>query len=245
MKNILKNAIIFYKDNLIAFNLVLIAIAIGILILIFRDTMSTENKSLLPLVFIALLIIGINYAMEKVSKKYIVEIPNEIDHECDGYLLKTKDGEIFKMDEKWIWSPGGKLYKVRRGSRANITTIWDLEGNKKETIYTLFTTIGEIISDKERQEEICFLIFMDKFNPITIYEIYKENNLEIINDCLYIEDALKSSIIKFNLNNKNLKGNNACFDDHFVENLAKNLWIPRLTGFKHCKIVYEKKFYPE
>lgn len=245
MKNILENIIIFRKDDPITFNIPLTIIIAVFLLLIFRNIEETSFTTALAISLWFILMIGINYIIVKVSKKYIVEIPNKKDSENDGYLLKTKEGEIFKMNENWMWSPGGELYKVKRGKRTDIVTFCDKNGIKREIAFSLFLTIGELISDKKNEEEIWFLIFAEEFNPITIYEIYKENNLEIIDNCLYIEDALKSSIIKFNLENKKIKKDGICFNDYFVENLAKNLWIPKIKGSNGCKIMYDKKFYPE
>lgn len=239
MKNFFKKIIAWYKDDFITFNIFLAVIITGSLFLIFRKTGDTNLNTFIIVSLWILLIIGINYIIEKISKKYIVEIPNEKDCECDSYILKTKDGEIFKMNEKWIWSEKGKLYKIKSNA-PNKKGKWIR--SKEENTYLFSITIGEINFEECREELFINFFLEDDFNPIEIYKIYQENDIKIVDNCLYIEDALKATIIKINQNNGKLKNTGLHCNDNFIESFKQNLLIPKLSGVKNYAI-YRKECY--
>lgn len=247
MKNFLKKIITWQKDDYITFNLFAVAIITVIVFVVFRDIGETRSATLMAISLWIILIIGINYIIEKTSKKYIVELPDGVDQQIDSCLLITEQGEVSKLDEKWIWSPGGKIYTVESNPpEKNGGWITFYQKNKKEpteTAYLFSITIGEIIF-KECREKIFIKLFMEeKFNPLEIHKIYQENNLKPINNRLFIEDALKKAIIKLNEDNENLKNTGIHFNDNFFESIRQNLLIPKLSGVKDYAIYRKKEYY--
>lgn len=237
MKNIFKNIITWQKDDYITFNLFVAAIITVLTFVIFRSIKETTLNTTLIILLWFTLIIGINYITRRISKKYIVEIPEEKDCECDGYLLKTKNGEAFKMDEKWIWSENGKLYKIKsNGPNKRGTWIRILE----EKVYLFPINIGEFVFEKYNEEFFILLFMEEGFNPVEIYKIYQENNIPITDDCLYIEDALREAIIKLNEDNEKLKNIGLHINENFLEAFRSNLLIPKFNGVKKYDISRKK-----
>lgn len=237
MKNIFKNIITWQKDDYITFNLFVTAIITIIIFAIFRNSEEANLNTLLIILLWLAPIIVINYITRRISKKYIVEIPEEKDCECDGYLLKTKNGEAFKMDKKWVWSENGKLYKIKSNG-PNKQGAW--VRTQKEEIYLFPMTIGEIISEKCNKEFFVFLFMEEGFDPVEIYKLYQENNIPIIDNCLYIEEALRRAIIKLNENNKKLKNIGLHINENFLEDFKNNLLMPKFNGAKSYDILRKK-----
>lgn len=241
MKNFFIRILIWYKDDFASFNIALASLLMVIMIMSLKYVELPQSLSIIILFSAIGLIILANYFFEKISNRYIVKIPSEKDCDCDDFLLETKQKKVYPINGKAIFSPGGIIKKVKStspGRRGKWVT------DQQELSYFLPMIIGEIIFE-ECREEIFIKFFMDaerKFNPMEIHSIYKENNLNIIDNCLYIEDALKISIIKLNEDNEKLKKGNLHLNENFFEYFKQNLLIPKFSGVKNYTI-YTKKEY--
>lgn len=244
-KNLFERTIMWYKNGLISFNMVILAIFMTPLFFIFPEKYLSGYLSFLAIFIIAIIMLIINMLMEKTSKKYFIEIPKEKDNQCEDYLLLTKEGEIFKMDNQPIWSPGGKLIKIK-GNSPNGGGKWRTTRFEYhiEKSYVITTSIKEILGLENIPGKIEIELFLkDNFNPLLIYKSYQENNKETFPDCLYIDEILIAEIIKENQNNESFKyfeqmNSNQCLIEKFMTGLI--IPLPKLPNVKNYAI-YQKR----
>lgn len=69
-----KNILLFYRDEVITFNLALGVILLTIMLLLYRFWQINLN---ITLIIFVIFIFFLNYRFNKISKKYIIQIPAE------------------------------------------------------------------------------------------------------------------------------------------------------------------------
>lgn len=178
--------------------------------------------------------------MEKTSKKYFIEIPKEKDNQCEDYLLLTKEGEIFKMDNKPIWSPGGKILKITSRGKWQIDR-FGYHINKQS--FTIKTSVKDILrKNVDGKIEIVFFL-KDSFNPLLIYKLYQENNIKILDDSLYIDEVLMTLIRKENEDNEKFKyfdkmtSNQLLVERFMTDVIIPTSYMPNIENYA----IYQKK----
>lgn len=168
--------------------------------------------------------------------------------EYEGYLLHSKNQEVSILDKEAVWSPGGKILKVKSSSPEGSAGWRNSYRNNNpyspfDLAYSVTFKISDIFPSKTSAKLTAEFYTEKKPDPLEIYKIYKENNLEIIDNILYMDLAFICLLAKANEANEEVKkllNKNINENEHVLDAIVRDLIIPNFFSGVKSFAIYRK-----